>query len=89
MQFSGFGKRRADELDRRRLRSAANAIRLPEPKPRAMCERFVVPSVRSREIARGQQSRVGHGDDALQPFDFGDGVSASMFLSSHHLSDVF
>jgi ferredoxin/flavodoxin---NADP+ reductase len=33
------------------LRSATDAISLPQPKPRAMCERFVVPLIRSRDVA--------------------------------------
>jgi hypothetical protein len=33
------------------LRSATDAISLPQPKPRAMRERFVVPSIRSRDVA--------------------------------------
>jgi hypothetical protein len=31
--------------------SAANSVPLPEPKPRAMREHFVMPSIRSREVA--------------------------------------
>jgi hypothetical protein len=36
--------------------SAANAILLPETKPRAMRKHFVVSSIRSREVARAQRS---------------------------------
>ena len=56
------------------LRSAANPVPLPQPKPRAMRERIVVPSIGSGEVTRAQRSRVGHREDALQPLDFGDGL---------------
>lgn len=51
--------------DYRRLRSATDAIPLPEPKPRAMCVCLIVPSIRSRQIACGQGSGVRHGEDVL------------------------
>jgi hypothetical protein len=38
--------------------SAADSTPLPHPKPRAMREHFVVPSIRSREVARAQRSGV-------------------------------
>jgi hypothetical protein len=38
--------------------SAANPVLLPKPKPRAMGEHFVVPSIRSRDVARAQRSGV-------------------------------
>ena len=50
--------------------STANPILLPKPKPRAMREHFVVPPIRSREVACAQRSRVGHREDALKVFDF-------------------
>src|SRR5208282_83377 len=56
----------------RRFRSATNPVPLPKPKPRTMSEHFVVPSIRSREIAWAQRSGVRHGEDALQPLDFGN-----------------
>jgi hypothetical protein len=39
-----------------RLQIGANPVPLPQPKPRAMREHFVVPSIRSREVARAQGS---------------------------------
>jgi hypothetical protein len=33
---------------------------------------LVVPSIRSREIVRAQQSGIRHCEDALQPLDFGN-----------------
>jgi len=62
------------ESEHWRLRSAANPKILPEPKPRAVREHFVVPAIRSREIVRAQRSGVLHGEDALQPLDFGNGL---------------
>jgi len=41
-----------------RLRSATYAKMLPEPEPRAVRERLVVPSIRSREIACAEWSNV-------------------------------
>ena len=38
--------------------STANPKLLPEPEPRAVGEHFVVPSIRSGEVARAQRSRV-------------------------------
>jgi hypothetical protein len=46
-----------------------------------MREHFVMPSIRSREIAQAQRSRVRHCENALQKLDFGDG------LFSVHLSE--
>src|SRR3984885_6279813 len=50
--------------------SAAEAIPLPKMKPRALREDFVVPSIRSREVARAQRSIVRRCEDALYPLDF-------------------
>jgi len=48
-----------------RSRAAANAVPLPNPKPRAVREHLVVPSIHSPEVARAQRSGVRHGEDAL------------------------
>jgi hypothetical protein len=40
------------------FRSAANPEPLPQPKPWAMREHFVVPSIRSRKVAGAQRSNV-------------------------------
>jgi hypothetical protein len=53
-------------------RAAANPVPLPKPKPRAMREQFVVPSIRSPEVARAQRSGVRRCEDALQVLDFGN-----------------
>jgi hypothetical protein len=45
--------------------SAANPELLPQPKPRAMREHFVVPSIGSREVALAERSGVQHREDAL------------------------
>jgi hypothetical protein len=55
-------------------RSAANPVVLPNAKPRAMREYFVVPSVRSGEVARAQGSVVPHREDALKAFDFSNSL---------------
>ena len=53
------------------LRSATETIPLPEPKPRAVREHFVVPSIRSHEVPRARRSNVRHHEDALKALDFG------------------
>jgi len=40
------------------FRSATDAVSLPQPEPRAICEHFVVPSIGSRDIAGAQRSGV-------------------------------
>gem|GEM_PF-5137849 len=62
------------EPDCWRLASAAEAIPLPKAKPRTLREHFVVPSIRSRKIARAQRSNVRHRKDALKAFDFGNSL---------------
>ena len=57
----------------RGLRSAVDAITLPQAKPRAIREPFIVPSIRSREVACGQRSGVRHCEDSLKVLDFGEG----------------
>jgi hypothetical protein len=47
-----------------------------------MREHFVVPSIRSREVAWAQRSGVGRCEDALQSLDFGNcllGVHPSQY----------
>ncbi len=61
------------ESEYRGLRSATDAIPLPQPKPRAVREHFVVPSIRSRKVGWAKRSSVGRGEDALKVLDFGDG----------------
>lgn len=39
-----------------------------------MCEHFVMPSIRCREVAWAQRSGVRHREDALQPLNFSDGL---------------
>jgi hypothetical protein len=39
-----------------------------------MREPVVVPSIGSRKVAWAQGSGIGHGEDALQPLNFGDGL---------------
>jgi hypothetical protein len=54
--------------------SAANSVLLPKPKPRAMREPFVVPPIRSREIAPAERSGVRHREDSLKPLDVGNSL---------------
>jgi hypothetical protein len=70
----------------RSLLSATDAIPLPEPKPRAVCELVIMPSIRSSEIACAQRSRVGHREDALQPLDFGNGLLGVHSVSISNIS---
>jgi hypothetical protein len=56
----------------RRLGSATDAIPLPEPKPRAVCQQLVVPSIRSGEIAWGRRSCVRCCEQPLQRLDLGN-----------------
>ena len=56
------------------LGSATDPIPLPKAKPRTMREHFVVPSIRSREVAWAQRSVVRHSEDTFQPFDFSNGI---------------
>jgi hypothetical protein len=62
--------------------SATDPIPLPEPKPRALGERLIVPSIRSREVTLAQRSDVRHRVSALQPLDFGNGL-LSVHLSQY------
>ena len=57
-----------------RLGSAADAISLPKAKPRATGLLFIMPPIRSREVACAQRSRVRHREDALQPLDFSNAL---------------
>jgi hypothetical protein len=47
---------------------------LPKSELWAMREHYVVPSIRSREVARAQRSGVRHCEDALKALDFGNGL---------------
>src|SRR3954463_11815863 len=53
----------------RRLDSAANSISLPNLKPRATCEPFVVPPVRSRNVALAEWPYVRRFEHFLQLLD--------------------
>ena len=46
------------QLDYRSLRSAADAVMLPQLEPRTMRQHFIVPSVRSRDVACAEWSNV-------------------------------
>jgi hypothetical protein len=65
------------------LGAAADAVLLPEAKPRAMGEQVVVPSICGRDVACVQRPHVRCGVDALQPLDLGNGplgVHPSQYL---------
>jgi hypothetical protein len=57
-----------------RSRAAGNAVLLPKPKPRAVREHLVMPSIHSPEVTRAQRSGVRHGEDAFYQLDFGNGL---------------
>lgn len=59
--------------NRRRLATAADAVALPEAKPRAMREPLIVPSIGSQDIARAERPGIWHGEEALQQFDLSNG----------------
>jgi hypothetical protein len=63
--------------------SAADPILLPEPEPWALREHFVVPSIRSREVAPAQRSGVRLCEDALKALDFGNSLFS--VHRCHHL----
>jgi hypothetical protein len=46
------------ESEYRGVGSATNAIALPQAKPRTMGEHFVVPSIRSRDVAWAEWSYI-------------------------------
>ena len=58
------------QSEHRSLIPATHAISLVQPKPRAVRELLIVPSIGSREIACTQRSGIRHREDALKPFDF-------------------
>lgn len=53
---------------------AANSVLLPKAEPRAVRKHFVVPPIRSREVARAQRSGVRYCEDALKPLDVGNSL---------------
>jgi len=61
---------------------------LPQPKPRATREHFVVLSIRNRKIARAQRSGVRHREDALKRLDLAMLGSASITVSISSMSVV-
>lgn len=61
-------------LNHRGFMSAADAVPMPQAKPRAVREHLVVPSICSGDVACAEWSGVGNSEDALQPLDFGDGL---------------
>jgi hypothetical protein len=50
-----------------------------------MREHFVVPSIRSREVARAQRSGVRHCEDTLKALDLGDSL---LGVHSASISDI-
>jgi hypothetical protein len=51
------------------LRSAADSVLLPKPKPRAMREHFVVPSIRRRDVACAEWPNIRCFEHFLQLLD--------------------
>jgi hypothetical protein len=66
--------------------TAANAVLLPKTKPGAMGEEFVVSTIRGRDVARAERSRVWLGEDSLKALDFGDGVFGVHAVSISNMS---
>lgn len=65
--------------------SAADAVPLPQPEPRAMREHFVMPSICSGEVTWAQRSKVWHREDSLEAFDFGNSL---LGVHSVPISDI-
>ena len=68
----GEGGTSSDSEARLRLHLGSKPQVLPQPKPRAVREHFVVPSIRDRDGACAQRSRVGHREHSLKAFDVGN-----------------
>jgi hypothetical protein len=62
------------QLDCWSHKSATDAKMLPQPKPRAVRQILIVPSIGSHEVECGQRSRVGRRENALQTLDFGNSL---------------
>lgn len=60
------------QSDARSLGSATEAVTLPQPEPGAVGQLFIMPSIRSRQIARAWWPSVRRGENALQGLDLGD-----------------
>jgi hypothetical protein len=67
-------------------RAAANAVPLPKPKPRAVREHLVVPSIHSREVASAQRSGVRRCEDVLKALDFGNSLLGVHSVSISNMS---
>ena len=67
-------KKHLDAAEKSPKQIAAAVCGLSQPKPRAMREPVIVPSIGSREVALAQRSGVRQREDALQPLDFGNGL---------------
>ena len=67
-------------------RSAAKPALLPKPKPRAMREHFVVPSIRGGEVALIQRSGVRRCEDAIKALDFGNSLLGVHAVSISNMS---
>jgi hypothetical protein len=61
--------------------SATNSELLPQPKPRALREHFVMPSIRSRDVACAEWSNVRRCEDALQSLDFSNGPARRSLMA--------
>ena len=68
----GFGVLAVDfaQSEQWGFRAAADAVSLPKLEPGAMREHFIVPSIRSREVAWAQRSRIRRHEQPLKRFDF-------------------
>lgn len=61
-------------LDDRGLVSAADPVSLPELKPGTIGEFLIMLPIGSRDVAGIQRSGIRRSEDALQPFDFRNGL---------------
>src|SRR5579862_1219355 len=75
--------------ERRGRYPATDAISLPKLEPRTVRKQFIVPSIGSCEVARIHRSGIRHGENPLEPFDFGNGlfrIHSSLSSSREHKS---
>ena len=85
--LSASGRKPLVELGRSNISgTAADAVPMTKPKPRAMRVQLVVPLIRSGEVTLAQWSGVRHRKDALKPLDFSNGLLGVHSVSISNIS---
>jgi hypothetical protein len=62
------------ELEYGSFGSATDAVVSPQLKPRAASQGFIVPSISSRNVRRGERSPVRRREHAFEVLNFGNGL---------------